>query len=82
MNTVERIAKARTKSPEWVQSVEDYTGGEPEFTLWALKVDFHVRKVCGFGFLDLEDVALRDWFDSEVPPAEAARDVLENSGVF
>jgi hypothetical protein len=81
--TTEIIEHVRVKDPSWLASIEDYnSGGDPKFTVWLLRVDYHVKKVAGFGFLDLEDVDLAGMFEGEVTPREAARTVLTNSEVF
>jgi hypothetical protein len=50
------------------------------FNAWLAKVDVEIGKICGLSHTDLPDQTWRDWFDSEMTPAEAARETLENEG--
>jgi hypothetical protein len=76
------IERTTAQAPEWVEYIRDYAGDNDGFIVYCLRVDFHVKRVAGFSFLDLEDFAVRDAYDNEVPARETAAEILEAAGVF
>lgn len=49
------------------------------FDVWKREVNKRVVAICGLTCDDLPDVDYRGWYDSEVPPGEAALDVLREA---
>lgn len=49
------------------------------FKQYMRQVDAVLGAVCGLGYMDLADQTWYDWYDSEVPPQEAAEMALEDN---
>ncbi len=50
------------------------------FSVWMGKVDSALQNEVGIGISDLADWGYRDAFDDEMPPEEAAAEVLAANG--
>ena len=50
------------------------------FNQWLAEVNVEVENTCGLSLYDLPDVELRDMYDDELSPREAANEALDNSG--
>ena len=58
----------------------EYAGdgnGSVEFAAWLRQVDACVEGSIGLSLFDLSDCLLRDWFDSDIEPEEAAEMAIE-----
>lgn len=52
------------------------------FEDWLAQVDQEVQNFVGIGVHDLEDCMMRDWYDDETQPAEAAKMALDNDTLY
>lgn len=50
-----------------------------DFEKWIKAVDAHIAAFCGLGSDDLPDCCYRDWYDSGVSPAAAAKRAIKNA---
>jgi len=49
------------------------------FNDWMAQVDVEVSKRAGLSVHDLPDCCFRDWYDDEMPAAEAASEALRDA---
>lgn len=50
---------------------------DSDFNQWMRRVNSIVENAIGLGVMDLPDAPYRDYFDSEMTPAEAVEDAAE-----
>jgi hypothetical protein len=50
------------------------------FEKWLEEVDTAITAWCGLSHLDLADQTWYDWYDSNMPPKEAAEIALDDEG--
>lgn len=63
-----------------IKQALDDLGDEVGFRAWMVQVDEHMGTLVPLTHKDLEDQPYRDWFDSGIPPYDAATMALEDSG--
>jgi hypothetical protein len=67
----------------WAWGLRGYAMEEkmrPTFEAWMRAVDAELVRRSGLCSGDLADCCYRDWYDDEMPPREAAGEVLEAEG--
>lgn len=61
---------------------QDYSNGDDAFALYLAFVDRRITKMIGIGLFDLEDCLIRDMYDDEYTPQEAAVAAIQNDDLY